>query len=362
VVAKTQNVYDGTALANTNASGNCQSPSGAPNHDYCAFGTGNTLRGNLTAVKHWRNTDNTWLVTNIAYDDLGNPISSTDPGGHTTTVSYSDSWSGASCIPPNVNTYAFPTEIKNALNFRMQASYYSCPGLAQSKRDENDILGGRTGATFTYDGMNRLLTATAADGGQTTFDYHGDALPLKTTKTVLATPDPSILTSTTLDGLGRVSQTSVDSDPGGSDVIDTTYDALGRVATVSNPHRSTSAQTDGITTYQYDALNRVTQVAPPDGTVPMTGSTCLANNVCTQYSGNVTTATDQASSGVVSATPWGDWWKWMSPEGALQAFRQAGRSPLAARCRVPLPPERTLRERCQFLPHATTAAMSSRSW
>src|SRR5262249_2742089 len=112
-VAKTQNVYDGTALANTNAAGTCQSPSGAPNHDYCAFGTGNLLRGNLTAVKHWRNTDNTWLITNIAYDDLGNAVATADPGGHATTVNYSDSWSGASCIPPGVNTYAFATEIKD---------------------------------------------------------------------------------------------------------------------------------------------------------------------------------------------------------------------------------------------------------
>src|SRR5262249_40162042 len=95
-VAQTENVYDGTALANTNA-GTCAAPSGAPNHDYCAFGTGNLIRGNLTAVKHWRNTDNTWLITNVGYDDLGNPVSSTDPGGHMTTVSYSDSWSGGSC-------------------------------------------------------------------------------------------------------------------------------------------------------------------------------------------------------------------------------------------------------------------------
>jgi len=46
---------------------------------------------------------------------------------------------------------------------------------------------------------------------------------------------------------------------------DTTYHALGRKATVSNPYRSTSDPTDGITTYQYDALGHVTLVIAPDG-------------------------------------------------------------------------------------------------
>ena len=72
VVAQTQNIYDGTTLASTNTSGNCQSPVGAPNHDYCGFGTGNLVRGNLTSVKRWRNTDGAWLTSNFSYDDLGN--------------------------------------------------------------------------------------------------------------------------------------------------------------------------------------------------------------------------------------------------------------------------------------------------
>ncbi len=73
--------------------------------------------------------------------------------------------------------------------------------------------------------------------------------------------------------------------PGG--VGDTTYDGLDRKKTVSNPHRSTAAATDGISTFEYDALSRVTKVIPPDGS-PAT------NHVSTVYSGNTTTVTDQA--------------------------------------------------------------------
>jgi len=95
------------------------------------------------------------------------------------------------------------------------------------------------------------------------------------------------------DGVGRVSQTQFTSDPDGITYTDTTYDAFGRVVANSNPYRLTSDKTYGITTTQYDALGRVTQVAPPDGTVPTSGSSCLAKNVCTSYSGNTTTVSDQ---------------------------------------------------------------------
>ncbi|HEY2496316.1 MAG TPA: hypothetical protein VGK24_04545, partial [Candidatus Angelobacter sp.] len=214
-VAQTQNAYDGAGLTNTNL-GSCQAPSGAPNHDYCAFSTGNQVRGNLTSVSHWKNTDNTWLTTSYTYDDLGNVLSSTDPGLHVTHYSYSDSWSGTSCIGSGVNTYAFITQITNHLNQRTQASYFSCPGLVQSKRDENDVVAGRAGTTFTYDGINRLLTENSADGGQTSFNYHSDTLPITITKTELATPNPSILSSVIYDGLGRTKTTSIDSDPLGA--------------------------------------------------------------------------------------------------------------------------------------------------
>jgi RHS repeat-associated protein len=84
-----------------------------------------------------------------------------------------------------------------------------------------------------------------------------------------------------------VSQTQLNSDPDGADFVDTTYDPLGRKSTVSNPHRSSTLPTDGVTTYLYDALSRNNLVIPPDGTQ-------WANNVATVYSGNKVTVIDQA--------------------------------------------------------------------
>jgi len=209
--------------------------------------------------------------------------SSTDPAQNKITYSYSDSWSVSGCTPAGVNTLGFLTQITNALNFRTQASYYPCSGLMQSKRDENDIKANRAGTTFTHDNMNRLLTATYADGGQTSYNYHADALPFQVTKTALITSSLNLSHTTTYDGMAREKTASLDSDPAGADVVDTTYDNSGRVATVSNPHRSASLPTDGVTQTQYDALGRVTTVTKQDGS---------ASTV--SYSGNCTTTTDEA--------------------------------------------------------------------
>jgi RHS repeat-associated protein len=283
LAAQTQNYYDGSALTST---GSCGS-GGAPGHDYCSFGTNNLVRGNVMQVSRWLNTTNSWLNTTHTYDDLGNVLSTTDPLQHSATISYTDNWSGSSCVAAT-NTFAFPTLVTDALQHRNKAAYYPCTSLVQSKQEENDLRAGRNGTTFTYDLLNRPLVTTFPDGGQTTYSYN-DAVPMTITTTVKASPDPDITSIVRLDGLGRSSQTQLVSDPQGTVFTDVTYDSLGRRSTVSNPYRSTADPTYGITTNKYDLLSRVTGVVPPDGNV-----TTLANSVITAYSGNSTTVTDQA--------------------------------------------------------------------
>jgi len=277
VKAQTQYTYDGTTLTPT---------SGAPNHDYTNYGASFLTRGNVTQVKSWLNTTGTWLITNNAYDDLGNLRTSTDPGGHLTTYSYTDDWANASCVPAGVNTQAYVTQTTNHLSQRSQSTYYPCTGQTQSTRDENDILASRNGATFTYDLMNRALSVVRSDGGQTDYTYD-DTAPLSVTSSTRIDATQSLISTTLLDSLGRAAQTQLNSDPEGTVYADTTYDALGRTATASNPYRSGADPTYGITSYQYDALGRVTLVIPPDGSQS-------ANNVSTVYSGNCVTVTDQA--------------------------------------------------------------------
>lgn len=294
LVAQTQNSYDGGTLTST---GSCQT-AGVPNHDYCNYSSAMLTRGNLTQSSHWLNTNNTWLSTTNTYDDLGNLRSTTDPGGHPTTFDYTDSWGGTGCVTA-ASTLAFPTTVTDALGHRVKTSYYPCTSLVQSTRDENDIQAGRTGTTHTYDLMNRpLVTQVIDSSGQilskTSFTYNDSVLPLSITKTVTAAPDPDIISTVTMDGMGRTSQTILD-DPEGNVTTETVYDKLGRKQSVTNPHRSVVAATDGTTQFVYDTLGRTTDVIKPDG-----------NTVHTDYAGNATTVNrrDRAPATLCHRWPW----------------------------------------------------------
>src|SRR5262249_10117078 len=86
------------------------------------------------------------------------------------------------------------------------------------------------------------------------------------------------------DGMGRISHLQLISDPAGTTTTDATYNSNGLLASISNPHRSGSNPTDGITQATYDALNRITVLTRPD-----------ANTVQASFSNNCYTVTDEAA-------------------------------------------------------------------
>ena len=81
-----------------------------------------------------------------------------------------------------------------------------------------------------------------------------------------------------------VTETKFTSDPSGTDYTATTYDGLGQPYTVTNPYRSTSDPTYGLTTYTYDALGRTTQITHPDG-----------SKISTSYTGRAADGTDEGN-------------------------------------------------------------------
>ncbi len=280
--AQTQFEYDSTPITGT---------SQAPNHDYTSYSSSNTIRGNATRVKKWRNTDNALLATAYIYDDLGNIRQITDPRSNTTTWDYTDHWWGgsANCLPAT-NSQAYVTQVTNALN-QIVALFdrRACTGQVNSQRDQNDINANRDGTTFTYDLMNRVKSKNSPDGGTSSYDYNDTPSPVSTqVSTLLATGGPSIVNTTLFDDLGRPVQTQLNSDSEGAVYVDTTYDAMGRTATVSNPYRIGDAPpystTRGLTQYAYDALGRTTVVTKADFSF-----------VSTAYDGNTVTVTDEAS-------------------------------------------------------------------
>jgi RHS repeat-associated protein len=299
-MADAKSVYDATTVTAT---------SGVPNHDY----TIGSYRGNATQSSVWVDIPtSTWLNTNNTYSDLGHMLSTTDPGGHTTSFSYADSWSGATC-GVGTNTQAFLTQTSApdttnsqgaTVHHRSQKTYFPCTSQTQAARDENDILASRTGTTYTYDLVLRPLTVSHTDGGQTSYSYTDTANAVSVTTTEKQDSTHNIVSTSYHDGLGRVKQTQLVDPSDGDTFVDTTYDLMARVASVSNPHRSGNLPTDGVTTYQYDPLGRKTLEIPPDGS-------SSSNNVQTSYGAQTTsplpigltaTVTDQAGHQRMSVT------------------------------------------------------------
>src|SRR5262249_38611469 len=147
---------------------------------------------------------------------LGHVITTTDPGNHTATLSYSDDWNGwnvnAACLPSS-NSFAFLTDTKNALGQHSHTTYFPCSGQAQTVKDPNDIINNRAGTTFAYGRMKRSRTKTASDGGQSSYSYSDSLADLSATETTKIAGSVNRVTKTIYDGLGREVRASLLSDP-----------------------------------------------------------------------------------------------------------------------------------------------------
>lgn len=283
--AYTELEFDSTSIGTT---------SGAPQHDYSNYSSSNSIRGNVTKVKRWRNTDNSLVSTTYNYDDLGNITSISDPLGHITSYDYTDNFSDG--VNRNSHAYVTTVTLPNtgaAHVYRKQYDWNT--GLLVTHCGQNYpsasacvYTASPTQADFTtltYDLMKRPLVTKTGAGAITSLSYNSDPVPPKTTKSVLSSGSSYIVSSVQADEFGRSIQTSLDSDPQGIVKTDTTYDALGRTSTVSNPYRA--SDTVYVTTTKYDALGRIVKLIPTDGTD-------TANNVVTSYAGTSTTVTDEA--------------------------------------------------------------------
>ena len=265
-IAQTQYEYDNYVGGMT--------PSGAVQHGIPtnSFGTTYSTRGNLTAVTRWRNTDGALLANrNYQFDDAGNVLIKTDAAGNQTKYSYADVWNDATCAPTGGNSAAYPTKVTNALGQSTQLTYNSCTGTLATSKDPNLQT-----TSFGYDVMDRKVLVGYPDAGQSCVQYSdapnslcpaysGPTLPIQIVSSQKLTSSVSKVSTIVLDGLSRKIQDQINSDPWGTDYADTTYDGLGNVSSVSNPYRSKSDTTYGITSYTYDALGRKAIQTQPDG-------------------------------------------------------------------------------------------------
>jgi YD repeat-containing protein len=226
------------------------------------------LRGNATTTSVWLSgsavatpncpvaISNGSLASTKTYLDTGMVSQIKDACGQQATFQYSSLYYGA-----------YPTSSCDALNHCTTMDYnFNTGGITGSTDPNGQVTGKKT--TYTYDDIGRLTNITYPDGGQTNAYY-----PNPTTVEVKKLQDSSasvwIDQYTYFDPLLRPKQTRL-VDPEGDVYSETTYDELGRASTVTNPHRSAGAPTDGTTTNHYDVFGRVINVVRPDGNVIQT--------------------------------------------------------------------------------------------
>lgn len=268
---------------------------GIKNHDDAGFSTAFTgPRGNLTSVRNCiafsgQNCAG-WATTTYHYDLTGQVVSVTDPCGnatcsdmsattHTTTYSYTDSYQNAS---PAQQTNGFATTITRprtgSTDHIDQYSYYYTGNVYQYTDENSEVISySYTNlATGTADPFNRIGQITfpqTPDGpsgsqssGYTSYTYSDvpDAFSVTQHTLMSATNSQAITKVTNYDSLGRVVNTQLTSDPEGTVETDTQYDGDGLIYSVSNPYRSTSDPTYGLTSFAYDALGHKTLQTNPD--------------------------------------------------------------------------------------------------
>jgi RHS repeat-associated protein len=236
-----------------------------------------SLRGNQTSVNRWRNLPSVATLSNTTtYYNTGMPSVAKDPLLNPTTYSYSSTFQDA-----------YVTQVQNALSQSTYHNYDYNTGLITSTTDPNSQV-----TTNSYDIGWRLTNVTRpTGGGQTSFCYTDvggstcspGSPPYQVVINKAITSAKNETVTAIVDGLGRLSQTQLNSDPENVDYVDDGYDGEGNKSTTSNPYRTTSDSTYGITTNTYDALRRVTQVTQADGSL-----------LKTAYCANTTLVTDEA--------------------------------------------------------------------
>ena len=89
---------------------------------------------------------------------------------HTTTIAYDDNFAGSG----NLNTYAYPTLVTDALNHTTRTKYDYNTGLVVQSTD-----GRGQNTAFSYDLFNRPLSIVEPNGLTTvyTYDFSGYSLP-----------------------------------------------------------------------------------------------------------------------------------------------------------------------------------------
>ncbi|MFL6125309.1 LamG-like jellyroll fold domain-containing protein [Actinophytocola sp.] len=241
------------------------------------------------------------LTTAYGHDQRGLVTSSTDPAGATWNYRYDElGRSVATTAPPvevesvgttrpvtltGYDTYGDTTHVTDENGNTWRSGYDRIGRLVSTTSPEYTPPGGNpitAQATFTYDGLGRMLTSTSPRGAVTSYTY--DQLGRLVSQADPHPDNPGEPGGTWQYTYTRTGELLSATDPTGART-ERTYDDLGRLATFSQLERYPTAGTytseytyddasnlltakapsGATTTYGYDSLDQPTSIADPSG-------------------------------------------------------------------------------------------------
>jgi RHS repeat-associated protein len=231
--------------------------------------------GNLTSTTHWLSTGAS-PTTQTVYNNQGMPTLQYDALGNKTQIVYDST--GAfpqTVILPQTVSYPNGQVVKHSEGYQFDPN----TGRTLSHTDQNNnttmysYVDPTTGAADPLNRLRKITYPATIDGstgtsaqGSKTYTYVDSVGQLSVTETTTQNANGgSVQRMTAFDGLGEVIHSYQTSDNEGQVTIDTNYDSMGRVSSVTNPYRSTTDSTYGITVTKYDALGREIIVTHPGG-------------------------------------------------------------------------------------------------
>lgn len=221
-----------------------------------------SLRGNVTTISESLVPLSGTVFSSLYYYDTGNVYQVIDPNSNTTTYKYDSTGTflGSVTLP-----------LTGSAQHTYQGTYDISSGQILTATEQNGVV-----SRYSYDSLGRpdQVSRLSNVGGKTTYTYPSvNEVDVSDQQSSAVT----VQSSRTTDAYGRV----VSSASSGIS-SETTYDSLGRVSCIKTAHLSSASSTDGSTCYQYDSLDRVSQVTQPDGNVYQL-----------QYTDNVLLVTDE---------------------------------------------------------------------
>jgi RHS repeat-associated protein len=258
--------------------------------------------GHLTHLERWLNTGDRWVTTAYEHDSFGNRTKVTDPTAVSVTTTYD---TARRLFPETVTNLGAPSETTTT-------TWDPVCGLPSTQTDANAQV-----SVVQSDALCRKSRIDLPLGGFEITSYRDFGNPALQ-RVVVETPSAvsggaNKFVATHVDGLGRAFR-SVSTGPSAGIVIvtDTSYNARGLVSSKTAPYYAGEASY--ATGYSYDALDRLTEVAYPDGNA-VAKAYGLRSEMTTDENGQLTTlrfdaygrlvAKERALAGSLVATQFG---------------------------------------------------------